>query len=75
MEKNFNYAYNWEYAVKRSRPVSENRDSVEVYDTQAKKEVDTSKWDLDVLVDLIWEVLWNWNKITEKEFQDMKKGE
>lgn len=75
MDKNFNYATNWEYAVKRIRPVSENRDSVEVYDTKAKKEVDTSKWNLDILVDLIWEVLWNWNRITENEFQDMKKGE
>lgn len=73
MPEEYKYATNWEYAVKRVRPVVNNRDKVEVYDNYTKEEVDTSEWEADMVVDLIGETLWNGRPITEQEFEEIKR--
>lgn len=69
------YRYNGEYAVKYDSPIASNMESVELFDCLNWKFVDTSKYSLDQIVDIVSEVWGTWREITEEEYNEVIKKE
>ena len=67
----FNYRYNWEYAVKYKVPVTdETRDiNVEIYDRYSGNMLSISNMSVQEIVSLISEVWASWRNITKKEYE------
>jgi hypothetical protein len=67
----FNYRYNWEYAIKYKIPITEEtRDvNVEIYDRYAGNMLLISNMSVQEIVSLISEVWASWRNITKKEYE------
>ena len=63
------YRYDWEYAVKFTRPVNEDtKNQVEIYDRYAWNMLDVNSMTVDNICDILSEVWWKWRSITEDEY-------